>query len=161
MAFTSAERAFIDLCQKNVFIPQDTLDEFERRLTAEGNEDTFRYVFEDFDLDTCPKCGAAGAYKLGFLGRLNHPGCGLWYMNTGRYAGHQFLSSVRTGMDIAAEDAADAERKGKKQGCIAGAAYFVFGTLFRLIWAAVLTLIQLVVWLIARTSESRGRAEKT
>jgi len=159
MMRSETELAFLKQCTDGVFISDDDLEEFRRKLTAEGNPGVIPFGLQDenFIDDVCPKCAASGIYKTGFLGRLHHPECGLiWFMAPGRYALSQLGSIFRVGMEISADDAADSERKGEKQGCITAVFLFVFGAVFRLLAAIVLIPIQLVVSLISRAGSSDG-----
>lgn len=145
MGLTKTKRAFYDLRQRNDFISVDTLQNFERDLSEEGNSLTFSVGLKEFIMTSCVKCNAPGAFKWHFLGKLRHPDCGwTWYVSPGSYLAGQFRGAFRAGLEAGGDAGADAEKKGKK-GYAETIFTFLFVSFFRLAFGLLMTPVQVIV----------------
>lgn len=160
MSLTQTEREFYSYCDSNDFVSADKIEEFRHKLEREGNVNTFSLALEKFTEGSCPNCSATGAFKWHFLGNLRHPNCGYaWYVEPGSYIGAQLRGVVHTGMSAGA-GMSDQEKESKAAGCMAGLLGFMFGAIFRLVFAVVMIPIQAIFSLTQKKPESKSAAKQ-
>jgi hypothetical protein len=154
MAMTAAQKEAYALARSREYIPTPALESCRQRLLQDGNLQTFRFAFEDFEPAECPACGASGAFRFHFLGRLVHPDCATtWYVKPGTYASAQLKRAFRAGASAAGGMADQAETKGGATA--AGVFGFIVGALFRSAVALVLIPIQALVSLNQKRPERK------
>lgn len=122
---------------------------FGEDLERDGNSQTLGFALEPFIQYVCPKCGSEGMYKWHFLGELRHPDCGWsWYAAVGTYIQRQLGSVFRAGLHTGGGMMDELEKKGESGGCLYAIVGFLFGSLFRLVFALLMIPVQAVVSLM-------------
>lgn len=155
MGLTQTQSNFYSYCDSHDYISESVLEEFRNKLEAEGNQHTLLFGLKKFVSDFCPKCGANGAFKFHFLGKLKHPDCGFsWYVDPGSYIGKQLKAVVSSGVEASFEMGDSTERRGEKAGCLTAIFGFLCGVSIRLPFALLMIPIQAVVSLTQQKPES-------
>lgn len=159
MSLTTNAREFYKYRDSHDFISPQVLEGFRVKLEREGNIGSFNYGLEKFLDASCPNCNASGVFKWHFLGRLKHPECGWsWYVGIGTYAVEQLRAVFRTGMEISADAANDAEKRGEKHGCISIIFEVLLGVFLRLPFAILMIPIQAIFSIAQKKPEKRSES---
>ncbi len=85
MSVDETELAWYRLCNASDFIPEHTVKDFARELKRRRRKGAVAEGLREFTEARCPRCGERGRFRVGSMGRLNHPGCMAWHMPTGAY----------------------------------------------------------------------------
>ena len=160
MSLTRQQMEFYQLCDRNDYLSPEQVEHHKgvlEQLGSDGHQ-TFSIALEKFLDDVCPKCDAKGLFKFHFMGQLKHrPGCEWsWYVGPGTYAAAQMSGVFRAGAEMGGGMMADAEKKQESGGCIYAIFGFIFGALFRLVFAVLMIPVQAVVSLTQRKPNDEG-----
>jgi hypothetical protein len=141
---TQTQAEWLGICEQSTYISADVLADYEQRFAAEDDLSSFAHGLREFISSECTLCAAAGSYRCGFLGKVDHPACGAnWYANPLEYIRYQFKSAMWTGAEMAAT-----ERNENEKWVIYLA--FFFGALFRLAFSVLLVPVQVGVYMANR-----------
>ena len=158
MSLTTTQMEVYRYCDSHDFISSETIESFKQRLMKDGPKHvgTLSYALEKFADSKCPQCKVMGAYKFHFMGNLKHnPGCGWsWYVNPGTYSATQLGKVFHAGMSAGGGMMNEAEKKGDRGGCIYAIFGFIFGSLFRLVFAILMIPIQAIFSLTQRKPDA-------
>lgn len=152
-AASELETAWKKICRDN-FIPEALARQFINELGRTGRQSLAEAGLRPFSKAVCPYCGSAGYFRIRFLGRVRHAGCGSWYVDPARYAGFQLSETLDTGLRTAQTLREHWHaRHGHSSARAAAGLGFIAGSLVRLSLGVTLMPVQV----IASVAHSRRR----
>ncbi len=88
------ELAWLRMCNQSEFIPERVAKDFIKQLRRTRNKAAVEAGLYGFTKAKCPRCGERGHFRVGPMGRLNHPGCAAWRMHPAEFAVHMLTEKL-------------------------------------------------------------------